>query len=269
MSQEITIIVMIDTAAAINANTLEGNIYLVDNLKTEGSEGEGTGQLNTAVNGAHWIDGSQSGEHLLNWLPSGIGSLPPSLPRTFHQHKSKLIDRKNLLSIKNMPQMKGLQSAEDFSKELHRISQTIGSTSNIKDAHGNVSDLGIKVMNIFGEPFIKDQEPSSNISYLPPLITNITGEAVDKGVIFPAQYGTPISIKDGWYWSASVDTNKTGNYAYTLHISIYKLSYIGEMPTWEPIKMTHESYLNVTSAPKKNGFTHGAMAELPILQISV
>ena len=43
MSQELTIIVLVDVQAALDANTLEGNIYLIDNLKDEGSTGEGTG----------------------------------------------------------------------------------------------------------------------------------------------------------------------------------------------------------------------------------
>ena len=41
MSQQLGIILLIDVVAAIEANTLEGNTYLFDNMKLQGSEGLG------------------------------------------------------------------------------------------------------------------------------------------------------------------------------------------------------------------------------------
>lgn len=252
MRQEITIQVLIDVQAAINANTLEGNIYLIDNLRTEGSEGEGTGYLISAINGAHWPDGTQADEQLLNWLSLGIGSLPPTLPRNFHT-----LPRSFHPLTRSFP--------KDSSTTLQNFMKNIGVTGKVRDIRGNVQDTEIKVMNVMGEPFREGEGTTSDLSYLTPQINAITGEAVDKGVIFPAQYGTPISVKDGWYWSATADTNKTGIFAYTMHITLYKPVFFEKETTWEPIDMTYESHIKVANVPKNNAFTNGAMGELPIL----
>ena len=87
MSQQLGIILLIDVVAAIEANTLEGNTYLFDNMKLQGSEGLGTGKLISAINGTSYCDGSQANEQVLNWLPYGVGSLPPTLPKSFLSDK--------------------------------------------------------------------------------------------------------------------------------------------------------------------------------------
>jgi hypothetical protein len=259
---------MVDIEATINTNTLDGNIYLIDNVSWEGSQGEATGHLTTAIHGAYWLDGSQAGEQLLNWLPGGISSLPTSLPRSFYATTTQRLDKQYLQNFARLYQK---SHQEDSGAELRGMVQAVGGlgvtqSSRIKDAIGNIRELNLKVLNVFGEPFQKGRDPLSAISYLPPLITNITGQAVDEGVIYPAQYGTPIAIKDGWYWSASVDTNKVGSYAYTLHITVYKLGYdADEVAVWEPLNLTHDAYLTVDTAPKKNGFTQAAIGPLPIL----
>lgn len=252
MSQEITIISMIDIQGALNANKLDGNIYMMDNLRTEGSEGEGTGNLITALNGTYWSDGSQASEVLLNWLISGIGSLPQTLPRNYHKSRTKTIRKHLLNKLGDLNENTDMESL----KKINAISQ-------IKDHFGNIRGEDTNILTITGESHIKDitDEP---VSYHTPIITDITGEAVEKEVIYPAQYGTPVSIKDGWYWSATADTAKTGVYSYTLHITLFKPTYIKNILTWEPVKMTHESHIKVTSLPKKNGFSNGAMIELPI-----
>lgn len=252
--------VLIDIQAAINANTLEGNIYLFDNLRTDGSEGEGTGNLVSAINGAYWADGTQADEQVLNWMPIGIGSLPPTLPKSFYFEKTKIS------GINALTQKLKIAVEKQQPIDIKEILPNIAFTGKFKDSRGNVRDTGIKMMNVMGQPFTgeKDEAPSE-LSYLTPQINNITGEAVDKGVIFPAQYGSPIPLNDGWYWSATADTNKTGIFAYTMHITLYKLSYFQGEPVWEPIDMTYESHIKVTSVPKNNAFTNGAMGYLPIL----
>ncbi|MCK4763580.1 MAG: hypothetical protein KAW12_15375 [Candidatus Aminicenantes bacterium] len=267
MRQEITIIVLIDVQAAINANTLEGNIYMIDNLRNEGSIGEGTGHLVSAINGAHWLDGTQADEQILNWTPAVIGSLPSSLPKSFHVEKSRISEIKE---FKDLPQRlkeagEDKKGIKDIHTNLQNITKNICSLGKVKDTRGNVKHTGLKVMNVMGEPFREGEGTTSELSHFIPQIDDITGEAVDKGVIFPAQYGTPISIKDGWYWSATADTNKVGTFAYTMHITLYKLSnFLGE-PVWEPINMTYESHIKVTNVPKNNAFTNGAVGMLPIL----
>jgi hypothetical protein len=62
MNNQLAIVVLIDVEAALKANTLHGNTYLIDNYRFRGSTGEGTEQLTTAV----------IGSQILNWLVAGI-----------------------------------------------------------------------------------------------------------------------------------------------------------------------------------------------------
>lgn len=264
MSQQIGIVAVVDIKAALKANKLDGNIYMLDNLRTEGSEGEGTGDLITAANGCYWYDGSQANEVVFNWLISGIGSLPQTLPKQYQKIRTKLQNKKALKSlniIKNKENVANLKEKET----LEKLKNMDISASKIQDHFGNSQDYGVGALTITGNHYVKgkSEEP---ISYLDPIITDITGEAVDKGVIYPAQYGSPVSVKDGWYWSATTDTSKVGVYSYTLHITLYKPKYNEETAIleWQPVEMTYESKIKVTNTPKVNGFTNGGMAELPI-----
>lgn len=259
MNEQVTIIAMIDIRAALNANSLEENIYLIDNLQKKGSEGSGTNDLTTLIKGSYWCDGSQSCDIVLNWLTGGLNSLPPTLPRKYVFKRSEQIDREWLQTFKNFHQNPN-SGKQDFSPDFNKTIKNIGEFDKIKDNHERINDLAIKPLNRFGELF-DDGENVDNLSFLPPQITDITGEAVDKGVIFPAQYGTPVAIKDGWYWSATVDTSKTGTFSYTLHIVLYTRK--GNF--WIPVEMTHEAKIRVISEPQKNGFTNAGMGFLPLV----
>lgn len=62
MNSQNAIIVLIDVAAALKANSLPGNIYLINNNRSMGSTGLGSEHLITAV----------PGNRILNWLVGGI-----------------------------------------------------------------------------------------------------------------------------------------------------------------------------------------------------
>jgi hypothetical protein len=62
MNSQLGIVVLIDVEAALNANSLHGNAFLIDNYRFMGSTGQGTEQLTTAVVGAQ----------IVNWLATGI-----------------------------------------------------------------------------------------------------------------------------------------------------------------------------------------------------
>ena len=62
MINQNAIIVLIDVEAALKANTLRGNAFLIDNYRFKGSTGEGSEKLCTAV----------IGNQIMNWLISGI-----------------------------------------------------------------------------------------------------------------------------------------------------------------------------------------------------
>ena len=265
--QEITVVVIVDTQAAVEQNSLDGNIYLIDNLRTEGSVGEGTQNLISAVNGAHWIDRSQSGEYIFNWLPYAISGISPSLPKLYQQNRTKVHNKEKLVALKNVVAGK----AKDKTKGLSAIADTIGINSiNKNTAVGGKGDE-LKLLDYNGNVLsYSNHDDLSNVlkdlTDQTPQITDITGDAIDKGVIFPAQYGTPTQIKDGWYWSASTDSSKIGEHSYTLHITLHKPTIISETEVvWEPMYFTHEAFIKVKTDPMVNGFTNAECADLPIL----
>ncbi|MGR9051202.1 MAG: hypothetical protein ACU84J_00995 [Gammaproteobacteria bacterium] len=275
MSQQLGIILMIDVDAAVQANTLEGNTYLFDNMKLQGSEGEGTGRLVSAINGSHFCDGSQANEQVLNWLPYGIGSLPPTIPKSFLADKSKNSDLKALEEFQNLAEriektdkasFKGL---EDVINEIKRISKNTGVKTKVKnkrkDVKRDLGNVGQKVMDVTGALVNEAPGKIPEINSLNPIITDITGEAVDKKIIYPAAYGSPDMVTDGWYWAASVDTSKPGTYAYTMHIQLYKLDMIDGEFTWVPVDMTCDAYIKISNDPKVNGFTGAGLGMLPIM----
>jgi len=264
MSQEITIVMMVDIEAAINDKCLDGNIYLIDNLRTEGSVGECSGDLITAVNGTHWHDGSQASEIIINWLITTISSLPPALPRNYHTHRSKLIDHKTMHHIRHLHSNQDIGDLDELKSKYKSIISENGLSGHMVDSQGEVRNTGLVVLDVFGDPYRPGESRQSDLSHLEPTITDITGEAVDLGVIFPVQLGTPILMKDGWYWCATADTSKPGTYKYTLHVTLFKLNYSDGIAVWESVKMTYESQLKVTHAPKRNGFTKNVMSFLPL-----
>lgn len=270
MAQEITIIVAIDTMAAIRANQLEGNIYLIDNLRREGSEGNGTGHLTTAIHGTRWKDGSQASEPLLNWLVTGVGSLPPSLPRNFHERQSRLSDAKRLNALTTVSKYLNKLKTEGsetsnvaLEKAMAEVDVTEGQWAKIRDNRGEVRDLGLKLLNMKGEVVFHDQD-NVDLSQLSPVLTDITGEAVDEGILYPAQYGTPIALNDGWYWSATAGTHKPGVYAYTMHFRLHRLFWGNGQAIWETTEMTYDAQIRVASNAMINGFTGGALGILPM-----
>ncbi len=275
MSQQLGIIVMIDVEAAIKANTLKGNTYMFDNMKLQGSEGLGTDALVSALNGTHWSDGSQANEQVLNWAPVALGSIPPTLPKTFLAEKSKNSDLKAIEDLKGLADRIETTERDRFTnvasiiEELKRISTNAGVKTKIKSKRRNLKrDLGAagqKIMDVTGELVSASEAKMPEVNQIPPIITDITGEAVDKKVMYVAQYGSPELVTDGWYWCGSVDSSKTGTYAYTMHIQLHQLSFLDGEWTWVPVDMTIDAYIKVADNPKVNGFTGGGVGMLPIM----
>jgi hypothetical protein len=235
MSQQLGILLMIDSAAAIEAGTLDGNIYLIDNAKWVGSTGEGTGHLVTAVNGARAA--GQVDVPVLNWLPYGVASPPPTLPQTFFLSDAA---RATLAQhVRSQKERTGPAREQD-----------------VVAAEPPLPRLPRKAMDILGRDLGKfaATTPGKRIYYPNPLISNIAGEAVDLRVIYPAQYGSPDLFSDGLYWSATVDTNKVGHFAYTLYITLFYSESTGGERTDRSVTLPYVAYINVTSEVATNGF---------------
>lgn len=258
MSQQITITVLVDVQNALEQNTLEGNIYLIDNLRTDGSEGVGTGHLTTAVNGSYWSDYSQVYEVVINWSATALGSLPLTLPRSFYKERSDAINDQLIGHLVAATANDGLLKASAVS--LQQTAQDVATTTFIRDEQGNIRDLDVKPLTVTGSLYQPGKDDPSQLSYLAPIINNITGPAVDEGVIYPCQQGTPVFIKSGWYWCATADTSKVGEYSYTMHMTLYKLV----NKVYEPVKMTYDASIKVSTQPQVNGFTHAGLGVLPL-----
>lgn len=218
MSRQITIMVMIDSEAAIAEGTLENNIYLIDSERQDGSTGEGTQYLTTAVGNGFYRDGSQAEEVVLNWCVTYIASAPPTLPRFYAAYMRK---KKRAAAL-----------------------------TRLLDGNGVTPPAEIKLL----------RSPEDMETDFSPYISGISGEAVEKGVIFPAQYGTPVPVHGGWYWSASVSTYQPGVYKYKLHITLSRRN----KGKTEAVEMTHEAYIRIDTAPQRNGFTGGGIGFIPI-----
>jgi hypothetical protein len=86
---QLSVVTLIDVEAAMKANSLSGNIYLIDNNEWNGSSGEGTENLVTAI----------TGTQIINWLVMGVAP---------YQYMPTLVD------IKGEAVEKGIMVPEEF-----------------------------------------------------------------------------------------------------------------------------------------------------------
>lgn len=255
MSQQGAIVIVVDIPAALKARSLKGNLYMIDNLRADGSEGEGTGELITQVRGSYWSNGSQASNSVLNWMTAGVGSLPSTLPRSYADKRADNIRDEFITKLKDHCLDRGGSEPDT----LENIFRHLDTSDTIKEGEHIIS-LKRQTLDIYGQPFNADKQDISELSFLQPQISAITGEAVEKNVLFPAQYGSPVLVKNGWYWSATVDTNQTGVYTYTLHITLYE----HDGHTWNPVFLSHDARIKVSNDPQRNGFTGAGIGFLPI-----
>jgi hypothetical protein len=266
MAQQLAVIVLVDVAAAASAETLAGHTYMIDNMRLSGSTGTGTGNLVTAVRGTHWIDGSQADEQVMNWIVCGLGSIPPTVPRNYHVHRARFTERKALAALRDLAG-RPPEAAADVTAELYRIHSSLGPHRHPgSTGHGRRRHVTAQArLDITGNTIAGHGDTTSAVHSHPPLrITDITGEAVDKEVMFPAQYGSPDLVDDGWYWSATVDTSRSGLYGYTMEIELYRLVRDERGDEWEPLHLTYESHITIDSCLKRNGFTGAGISVLDI-----
>ena len=254
MPQQLGIIVLVDIANALANRTMKDNVYLLDNMKFMGSTGEGTQDLASAMPGTYWSDGSQGNEAVLNWLTHSLGSIPLTVPRNYHAIRAQESDRHALRELGEVAAGNGQAS----DAQLSRIQRNVG--RRVKGANSRHTAGHHKLLDVTGQ-IATDTDAHA---YPDPIITDITGTAVDEKIIYPAQYGSPDMVSDGWYWSATVDTSRPGTYAYTLHIQLHELAERNGEHVWEPVDFTVGSRLIVSSDPKRNAFTQAGMGLLPI-----
>ncbi|MFD9791574.1 hypothetical protein ACFWXK_11565 [Streptomyces sp. NPDC059070] len=260
MPQQLAIIVLVDVGNALESGTLDGNTYLFDNMKLQGSTNQGTGDLVTAINGSYWLDGSQASEQVLNWLPYSLGSIPPTVPRGYTAERARQTDQQALADLDALS-VKPPATDTEAAAELGRIKRTVGTRiKTTRRTRGRLS--GQKILDVTGQ-VVTDENTGAH-SYPAPVITDVFGAAVDEKIMYPAEYGSPDLVTDGWYWSATVDTSRPGTYAYSMRIQLHRLVQEGGEALWQPVNLTCQSHIKVTSAPRRNAFTKAGVGMLPI-----
>lgn len=252
MAQQHGIIVLIDVDNALKERSLDRNAYWFDNMKFLGSTGEGTGSLTTIVPGSYFLDGSQATEQVLNWLPASLGSVPPTVPRNYLAEQALKTDRE---ALRGLASLDGTDEAE-----VGRIREQVGRRA--RRPRGSRSLTTGKVLDATGR--VAGENAAHTYNYPTPVITDITGPAVTEKIMYPAQYGSPDMIYDGWYWAATVDTSRPGTYSYTMHIQLHELVEHDDELVWESVDLTCASALQVTTDPKRNAFTGAGLGPLPI-----
>ncbi|MFC8449538.1 hypothetical protein [Kitasatospora sp. NPDC057223] len=263
MTQQLAIIVLVDVGNALATRTLDGNVYLFDNMKLHGSEGQGTGDLVTVMNGSYWNDGSQGTELVLNWLPYSLGSIPPTVPRGYQTLRARQSDQQALTDLAELgarPSGSAAGGSADAAAELQRIRGSVGAPVGNSQRVGGPAAR--KVLDVTGQ-VVADADAAVH-SYPAPIITDILGEAVDQKIMYPAEYGSPDLVTDGWYWSATVDSSRPGTYTYTMNIQLHDLVRHDGAWVWEPVDLSCRSRIRVTSDPKRNGFTKAGLGLLPL-----
>ncbi|MEV4095848.1 hypothetical protein [Streptosporangium saharense] len=252
MAQQHGIIVLFDVENALRTRSLDGNTYWFDNMKFLGSKGVGTEHLETIVPGTYFLDGSQATEQVLNWLPAALGSIPPTVPRNYLAEQERAEERRTLEELAALNAEGGVSEAE-----VKRLQEQVGTYAEDPGGRGFTA---AKVLDVTG----KTTSSSVAYNYPAPVITDITGEAVTEKIIYPAQYGSPDMVYDGWYWAATVDTSRPGVYPYTLHVQLHELVERNGELVWESVDLTCSSSLKIITDPKRNGFTGAGLGVLPL-----
>lgn len=286
MSQQFGIMIMIDVKAALQTRNLRDHVYLIDNMKDFGSQNEGTNKLISKVNGTYWASGKQAGEEVINWLALDINDMPRTVqkPSYYTYFKTKAIEhflKKHLLVTNDKNSVSKNKDSDAENLSIQMTADGFDSMFQELEDIANVAEGGLKT-NTDSTKNIEAKWPLVSLTgaienkkiatavvdndyiNLPPIVTNITGEAVDLGIIFPGQYGSPNFITEGWYWCATVNTAKAGKYRYTAHVTLFELVTKDDKISWKPVQMTFDSHVLISRDPMRNGFTGAGDSYLPI-----
>ena len=248
-----SIYLMIGVGKALFERKLEGNTY---QLQTRLQLGEVIDQADrTAIRvsavGIHRPDGSIADDVTLNWIVGSVLGLALARPIPFQLPEG---------ATDNLPDV------GEPGSEVRSQAQLFALLENLEKSFDIKSDTPIEGFpaSIDGQPMSIEEVIMGG--HLPPALLDITGQAVDDAVIFPAQYGSPDVHTDGWYWSATVDTNKVGLHRCDLHIQLFRPRIEGSTVTWDPEVHVLEMELDVSQLTQVNGFTGAGMGYLPFIE---
>lgn len=260
---QISIMLVVDNAAALATGTLDGHIYLIDNTQhlVGVDEVAGTPEKNvTHVIGTHDASGGQASEAILNWLSCGVSGPPATLPRLFaYRNSEEAVASRLAAAVQDAATPAAVSKLFGKNGQFARPETTML----VQTPEGGTVPLPGGVMTACGVP--AHGVTRDSINAFPPVVINLHGPAVDDGVIYPALYGSPDPYTEGWYWSASVDTNKVGRHEYRMDVQVYQPEMQDGCVVWTPRTFTMSAELLVVLQPHLNGFTGGyAAGVLPL-----
>lgn len=240
---------LVDVASALAAGTAEGNVFLVNAKVADKSRAAHLDSpVYTRVTGVHDPAGRVVRDVTLNWVVTSLRSQPDRRPteRVLPGRSGSAV---NL--VLGLAQVSGsLQAAKEI---LELLNEDSGATAGQPDpAPQPAPELQSLLPELLAGGGV------------PPILIDVTGPAVEDGIIFPAMYGSPDLGTDGWYWSATVDTHRVGVHRYTLHLALFRPEVRGSVLAWLPEIHTCSALLEVRNVQAVNGFTGGPPGWLPM-----
>ncbi|WP_445219628.1 hypothetical protein ACKWRH_05430 [Bradyrhizobium sp. Pa8] len=243
---QISIVTVIDIDTALKEGTLDGNAYLIDNT---GPFAPPAGARVTNVPGVYNADGSQATEAVLNWITVGVADLPLTLPRSYrHRYNTANTEHRLVDALR-----RATRTQDGIAKLLSDPEGIRMPKPLLVRRNGAVKPHDAPLLDGAGE-VLEPDDPAAAGS-VPPIVTRIGGPAVEHGVVYPALYGSPDLLTDGWYWSATVDTAKVGRHEYQMDVALYKPVQEDGGLVWEPQFFTLGCSIEVGTGPGVNGFT--------------
>lgn len=244
-----SICLIVDVATALAEGRCTGNTYLVSAAVADKDRDEHQqSRVYVAVTGVHNPDGSIADTVTLNWTVSSLASDPGRRPANQVLDPGRAAGARALLDA----------------------AMRSGGWGPVRDAVALLlpTDAPSTAAGQY-VPLAMDGQAMSlhdllDGGALAPVIVDITGQAVTDEVIFPAQYASPDTDTDGWYWSATVDSRKVGIHHYQLHLALFRATMVGDELTWLPEVHTCDAILEVRAVPLLNGFTGAGLGLLPL-----
>lgn len=248
-----SVFLLISVLEALKQRGVEGNAYQLLARLDEESEvgGPDPATLRVTATGVHRPDGSIADDVTLNWNVASLQEHPYARPKPI------VLDAQTEAAVKALAEM---------ARSLSSIAEIKAAIDAFEAEHGlvgaSLAEQGF--MGLDGQPMTVAEVMAGG--HIAPVLVDITGQAVDDEVIFPAQYGSPDSDSAGWYWSATVDTHKVGLHRCDLHIMLYRPRLEGHMIQWDPEIYTVGMDLVVNQVEQTNGFTGAAIGYLPLVE---
>lgn len=248
-----SIYLMIAVPSALTQRQLEGNAFQLEARIDEGLRAEDVdrGGLRVSAVGVHRPDGSIADDVTLNWIVGSLHGIPNARPVPITLGSVAQEEMQALLqSVNEMSSMAEIKAAIDAYEQQHGL---VDQDPN-DDLPEGFDGLPMSVEEIMAG------------GHLTPAIVDITGQAVEDAVIFPAQYGSPDPFTDGWYWSATVDTHKVGRHHFELHVMLHRPRLEGSVIMWDPEIHILGMELDVNHVVQTNGFTGAGLGYLPFVE---